>query len=129
MLKTRTWQVFARCACCLPLIFLASGCWEGQATRTAKEKLSVRLVDPQSVQFRNVVEYDGGVVCGEYNAKNRMGGYAGFEEFVFNGPKAAEFSFKPGFTEKSIWCKAGSIEAKRTQQNEAEKAAASTLAP
>lgn len=48
-----------------------------------------RLVDPDSAKFRNVrirdVTLDTGVqerrVCGQFNAKNRMGGYSGFEYF------------------------------------------------
>ena len=48
-----------------------------------------RAVDPGSVRFRNVVvirEANGAkAVCGEFNAKNRMGGYNGFERFISAG--------------------------------------------
>jgi hypothetical protein len=51
--------------------------------------MSHNLFDPSSAQFRNVratdvVLQDGTRerrVCGEMNAKNRMGGYVGFEYF------------------------------------------------
>lgn len=46
-------------------------------------------VDPSSVRFRNVTvaEQSSGTkaVCGEFNAKNRMGGYKGYERFVSAG--------------------------------------------
>lgn len=46
----------------------------------AREMLKADLVDPGSAQFRNV-EVRLAVVCGEMNAKNRMGGYVGFGKF------------------------------------------------
>ncbi len=46
-------------------------------------------VDPASVRFRNVRAYrqQSGMkaVCGEFNAKNRAGGYNGFERFISAG--------------------------------------------
>ena len=43
------------------------------------------LIDPDSAKFRNVVVRDRGVVCGEMNAKNKMGGYTGYTKFVYMG--------------------------------------------
>lgn len=59
---------------------LLVGCEPG-ATRSAKELVAARLLDPRSAQFEDVVSGDG-VVCGRVNAKNRMGGYVGFKRFV-----------------------------------------------
>lgn len=39
------------------------------------------MVDPTSVLFRNEY-FSGEFMCGEYNAKNRMGAYDGFERFI-----------------------------------------------
>ena len=47
----------------------------------AKSAVSNQLKDPSSAQFRNLVEVSPGVVCGEVNAKNSFGGYAGFKRF------------------------------------------------
>lgn len=58
---------------------------EAKAIERAKELVSQSLIDPQSVQYRNVKALSEGVVCGEVNAKNRLGGYAGFRPFVYNG--------------------------------------------
>lgn len=39
------------------------------------------MVDPTSALFRNEY-FSGKFMCGEYNAKNRMGAYDGFERFI-----------------------------------------------
>jgi hypothetical protein len=45
------------------------------------------LTDPNSAQFRELHAYPAAgtpaAVCGEVNAKNRMGGYNGFQRFIF----------------------------------------------
>lgn len=58
---------------------------EADAIERAKRAVSDDLKDPGSAQFRNVrlVPYsDTKVICGEVNAKNSYGGYAGFAHFV-----------------------------------------------
>ena len=43
------------------------------------------LKDPGSAQFRNErIQADGTTVCGEFNAKNSLGGYVGFRRYVSN---------------------------------------------
>lgn len=49
----------------------------------AKKSLEETLYDPESVRYKNIKETKFGVVCGEYNAKNRHGGYVGFSPFIF----------------------------------------------
>lgn len=56
----------------------------------AKRTISAEMVDPSSVQYRNVrtirQTVDGKpvtIVCGEVNSKNRMGGYVGFAKFAY----------------------------------------------
>lgn len=55
----------------------------------AQIAIKSRAVDPNSVRFRNVRAYRQAsrtkAVCGEFNAKNRTGGYSGFERFVSAG--------------------------------------------
>ena len=48
--------------------------------KAAKEKVANQLKDPSSVQFKNVTT-DGGLVCGEVNGKNSLGGYVGYTHF------------------------------------------------
>lgn len=50
--------------------------------KLAKQKVESRLSDPGSVQYQNVKAYSDETVCGEYNTKNKMGGYEGFQPFV-----------------------------------------------
>jgi curved DNA-binding protein CbpA len=49
----------------------------------AKDAVRNALIDPDSAKFKNVVVRDRGVVCGEMNAKNKMGGYSGYTKFVY----------------------------------------------
>lgn len=55
---------------------------------TAKDAVAERLRDPSSAQFRNVKagQANNGLntVCGEVNAKNGYGGYAGYQRFITN---------------------------------------------
>lgn len=52
---------------------------------SAKKAVEKNLKDPSSAQYRNLIS-KGGMVCGEVNSKNSMGGYAGFEEFTYFPP-------------------------------------------
>ena len=60
-----------------------------QRIRLAKDTVGQSLRDPSSVDFRNVFYRVGKtgipVVCGEFNAKNSFGGYAGYQKFLTNG--------------------------------------------
>jgi hypothetical protein len=59
--------------------------------KSANEIISRRLLDPASLQIRNIavktaISTNGQkvtILCGEYNAKNRFGGYIGFKQFVY----------------------------------------------
>ena len=48
------------------------------------------MKDPESVQYRNLKMGDvlNGTLCGEVNAKNSFGAYAGFEKFRLNSPQS-----------------------------------------
>ena len=58
----------------------------------AKSELTEKLVDPAATQFRRV-SVRGENVCGEFNAKNRMGGYNGFIPFEMSVKYANVSSF------------------------------------
>lgn len=62
--------------------------WFGAETIVAAERAVRReLKDPDSAQFKDVranyTEEFGVVACGRVNAKDELGGYAGFRRFVF----------------------------------------------
>ena len=74
---------------CVSLLTLACSPIPPGAVR---EVIEDSLLDPESVQYRNVHEtswidaQNGHLhigLCGELNAKNHMGGYAGFRRFIF----------------------------------------------
>lgn len=48
--------------------------------RELREAVMDRLFDPESAQFRNVRGH-GVAICGEVNAKNKLGGYVGYKQF------------------------------------------------
>ena len=56
------------------------------AIRTLRQPVLLSLRDPESAQFRNErLVANRSVVCGEFNAKNGMGGYTGFSRYISNG--------------------------------------------
>ena len=63
--------------------------------KQAKKLIESDLVDPTSAEYREVKTYVDGTVCGETNAKNRMGGYSGFERFaVHEGKRVLNRTFQ-----------------------------------
>jgi hypothetical protein len=67
------------------LLALATGCDAVEpATMRAEDAVKGKLRDPSSAQFRNVHlnKIDSNTVCGEVNAKNAFGGYAGYMRFA-----------------------------------------------
>lgn len=78
--------------CCL--VVVPGGWWwyakQYRPVQIAKQAVLEKLVDPSSAQFKDVQLVDGSLVCGEVNAKNRMGGYVGYASFaVIDGRDAA----------------------------------------
>lgn len=74
-------------------IFIAiglHGC--DRAESQAKDLVKTKLLDPGSADFRGLrdVRDQFGVtaVCGEVNAKNRMGGYSGYRAFMVKSGQA-----------------------------------------
>jgi hypothetical protein len=50
----------------------------------AQRTVAARLIDPESVLFREVRRGQD-AICGEFNGKNRFGGYTGFGRFIVTG--------------------------------------------
>lgn len=64
---------------------------EASLMAKAKQIIARRLIDPASLQMRNAHVVSASVngaqqtiLCGEYNSKNRFGGYTGFANFIFD---------------------------------------------
>lgn len=52
-----------------------------------KERMLERLHDPLSAQYVNTKAYEmedgrGRIICTQYNSKNKLGGYVGFEHYM-----------------------------------------------
>lgn len=62
-------------------ILSLTGCDEVRFHKV-KALVRLRLVDPQSAEFRNLARGHGDFVCGEVNGRNPMGGYSGFMPFA-----------------------------------------------
>jgi hypothetical protein len=85
----KTWPaLFAALA--LPSTIIAATPATSPLGARAKSIIADRLVDPGSLVVRNThvatFSADGQslkLICGEYNSKNRFGGYVGFKEFVY----------------------------------------------
>jgi hypothetical protein len=77
-------------------MFIASSAFSAPPTNPAaalstkaRKIIAARLVDPDSLSIRGAhivtATVDGRsitLLCGEYNSKNRLGGYVGFDAFV-----------------------------------------------
>jgi len=59
----------------------------GACNKAAKDAVRQQLNDPESAQFERVEKING-ITCGLVNAKNSMGGYAGFRGFIFENDVA-----------------------------------------
>ena len=71
------------CCCFRRLEFGRSVRATDPAIVKAREAVRNQLIDPDSAKFRNEETAEkGAVVCGEMNAKNRMGGYTGFAPYI-----------------------------------------------
>lgn len=66
------------------LVVAGAFIWTQLPIWQARRAVASVLVDPDAAIFRNVV-VDGTTICGEMNAKNRMGAYGGFAMFAIDG--------------------------------------------
>jgi hypothetical protein len=85
----KKWVAFL-IAASLPSAIMAATPAKSSLGAKAKNIIADRLVDPSSLVVRNthLATFSGDgqslmLVCGEYNSKNRFGGYVGFREFVY----------------------------------------------
>lgn len=91
---------FASLVLALVLLPTFAGC-ENRNIAIAKLAIERQLIDPSSVQYREVVSYSENVVCGEFNSKNRIGGYVGFKPFVY---REGTVELEPSIVDTHSWC-------------------------
>lgn len=96
-------------------ILLVAGCdrpvpatGESQLVAAAKAAVTGRLAAPDSAEFRHVIEYSDGVVCGEVNARKAYSGTdIGFRKFIYNAPEPEQLVLQNAELtrqEMSYWC-------------------------
>lgn len=66
----------------------------------AKAAINRKLSDPDSAQYQNI-STAGACITGEVNAKNRMGGYVGFQAFIYD-PNTKAASLDVGQPDNSL---------------------------
>ena len=68
--------------------------WHSGAFSASRRAVADRMRDPASVQFRRLAKHGAArnaetiFVCGEFNARNGLGGYAGFHRFIVTWEKS-----------------------------------------
>lgn len=89
-----TTRSIVSCALAMLISITGTGCSVNPGTvahreAEARDVLSDRLMDAESARFRNVVSKDVTregqkvqILCGQVNAKNQMGAYVGFRDFI-----------------------------------------------
>ena len=97
-------------------VLLVAGCQrqvqpapgESQLVAAAKAAVTRKLNTPESAEFRHVIEYSDGVVCGEVNAKKMYSGTdIGFRKFIYNAPEPEQLVLQNADLSRqdmSYWC-------------------------
>jgi hypothetical protein len=84
----------------------ASG--QSPAVTAAMAAVERRLDTPERAEYRYVVEYPDGVVCGEVNTKKMFSGTdIGFRKFIYNAPEAGGLVIDRGQVSREeigYWC-------------------------
>lgn len=76
------------------------------AIANAKSAIAMKMKDPESVRFADVVAADGTkspIVCGWLNAKNSYGGYVGYKPFYVMGRFAEVRDDEGSFTNRGTF--------------------------
>jgi hypothetical protein len=67
---------------------------------SAQREVTRNLTDPESARFRSLVvtkNNTGKTLCGEINAKNRVGGYVGYRRFLISHNDVSNAFASPAF--------------------------------
>lgn len=87
---------------------------EAEAVQRAELRKPVlaQLKDPDSATFRNETLRPSSTLCGEYNSKNGMGGYAGYARYIVSKGGFVDFEHGSLFPldKNEKWATAASLE-------------------
>lgn len=76
-----------------------------------KQRVIDQMIDPTGVLFRAERQKGSGIIavhCGQVNAKNRMGGYVGWQDFVVRPPIYGE-DYKVSIYDAGIVATSGAL--------------------
>ena len=112
----------------LSMVILLTGCGVDKRVSAITAEFGNVLNDPASLQLKDVKHF-GEISCGQFNAKNEMGGYSGYKSFIHHKDGIVTDTFVNGsFSSKrltfgetraeldpeqtSYWCTDGSFDEK-----------------
>lgn len=72
-------------------------------TEQARQSVTTTLPRVETIEFRNLEQYPGGVVCGEYKSIQRWGDSRGFHRFIYRDGKS---NVRPSREDRAVFCSA-----------------------
>ncbi len=86
---------------CLVTLLAVSGCTS--LTERAQKSVTTTLPNVETIEFRNLQQYPGNVVCGEYKSIQRWGDNRGFNRFIFRDGTS---DVRPSREDHRVFCSA-----------------------
>lgn len=81
---------------------------ESPQVTAAKAAVAHKLNTPDGPEFKDIIEYRDGVVCGEFNARKMFSGTdVGFRKFIYNAPEPGTLAIDSGNLSRQeigYWC-------------------------
>ncbi|MFU8764860.1 MAG: type II secretion system protein GspG [Haliea sp.] len=70
-------------------------------TEQAQDSVTQTLPRVETIEFRNLQQYPGEVVCGEYKSTQRWGDSRGFHRFIY---RAGQSDVRPSREDRAVFC-------------------------
>ena len=70
-------------------------------TEQAQESVTQTLPRVETIEFRNLQQYPGDIVCGEYKSTQRWGDSRGFHRFIY---RAGQSDVRPSREDRAVFC-------------------------
>ncbi len=84
---------------CIATLLAVSACTS--LTEQAQQSVTTTLPKVETIEFRNLEQYPGNVVCGEYKSTQRWGDSRGFHRFIYRDGKS---DVRPSREDRSVFC-------------------------
>jgi general secretion pathway protein G len=80
-------------------VLAITGC--ASLTQQAQQSVTQTLPRVETIEFRNLQQHPGNVVCGEYKSTQRWGDSRGFHHFIY---RAGQSDVRPSLEDRAIFC-------------------------